>query len=225
MAKTTRTPQEVQEFKNIILQVAVDLISTMGFNNMSMRKLAGKLGMTAANIYNYYSSKDELYLDIQTNGFNVMYERCINSVKDISDPRKKLANIIREYIRFGIEDPHCYDIIFSMDTPKYRDYRNSKIEPVAFLEKQAGMKLFDATVNITKEFYRPNNINLEDLRFNIIHLWIQVHGLVSLYNSRVLQEVEENTEALISNLVEVFLMNCITTYPKDYSTTRVVKSF
>ncbi|MEZ4549411.1 MAG: TetR family transcriptional regulator [Desulfobacterales bacterium] len=36
---------------------------------MSMRKLAGRLKMTAANIYNYYQNKDDLYLAIQTRGF------------------------------------------------------------------------------------------------------------------------------------------------------------
>ena len=31
-----------------------------------MRKIATKVSMTAANIYNYYSNKDEIYLAIQT---------------------------------------------------------------------------------------------------------------------------------------------------------------
>jgi len=207
MPKVTRSPEEVNEVKDRILEAAIKLIAEVGFNNMSMRKLASKVGMTATNIYNYFSGKDELYLDIQTKGFDIMYSRFADSCNDIEDPGEKLKKIATEYLSFGFESPNWYNIIFSMDTPKYADYQNMEIEPVAYQEKQAGLKLIDFTYTIVRELRQARGLVTENDRFRTIQLWTQLHGIVSLYNSRVLQEVEEDTETIIDMLVNDFMIN------------------
>ena len=207
MPKVSRGPDELKEVKDRILEVAIKLINEMGFNNMSMRKLASKLGMTATNIYNYFSSKDELYLIIQTKGFNIMYDNFVDSCIGIKDPGLKLKNVLTEYLSFGIGSPNWYNIIFSMDTPKYADYRDKEIEPIAYLEKQAGLKLIDFTSNIVNELCQVKGLSEMNARFRTIQIWTQLHGIVSLYNSRVLQEVEEDTETIITMLVDDFIQN------------------
>jgi len=65
MPKATRSPEEVKTVKNEILETALSLMCEDGFDALTMRKLALRLKMTAANIYNYYTNKDDLYLAIQ----------------------------------------------------------------------------------------------------------------------------------------------------------------
>jgi len=62
MPKTTRSPEEVKKIKDRILETALQLLIDDGFMHFSMRKLAARLGITAASIYNYFTNKDELYL-------------------------------------------------------------------------------------------------------------------------------------------------------------------
>ena len=75
MPKPIRSPKEVETVKNDILKTALKLMCDEGFDALSMRKLAARLKMTAANIYNYYENKDDLYLAIQTRGFQMIVDR------------------------------------------------------------------------------------------------------------------------------------------------------
>ncbi len=206
MPKNIRTPEEVQEIKDTILSNAIDLIGEKGFSTLSMRKLASSLQMTAANIYNYYRNKDELYLDIQTKGFEKLYESFLEASSSVNGTEEKIIAMMNEYIRFGRENPHWYNIIFSMDTPKYDDYKSSPLQEVAYKEKQAGLKLITFTAAFLKDYYEGPDAQ-EKINHKILHVWVTLHGLVSLVNSRVLQEVEEDysifTEKIISDILKI----------------------
>lgn len=205
MVEISISSEKTQDVRERILDTAINLITTMGYNNTSMRKIALELGMSATNIYNYFSSKDSLYLEIQTKGFDILFRKFTDSCNGIENPEEKIRCIIYEYLTFGIENPSWYNIIFSMDTPKYADYRNKKIEPVAFIEKQAGLKIVYFTLDLIKEFLLLKKIPTEKAKFKTIQLWTQLHGIVSLYNSRVLQEVEEDTDTIINILADDFI--------------------
>ncbi len=57
MSKTGRPPNTSREE---ILNTALDLLREGGESGLSIRKLAGHLGIAASSIYNYFSDKDEL---------------------------------------------------------------------------------------------------------------------------------------------------------------------
>lgn len=198
LPKKIRNPEEIKKIRERTLEVAIKLLAEEGFDKMSMRKIASRLKMTAANIYNYFSSKDDLYLFIQTKGFEFILEQVTKACAGVDAPRMKLEMIISEYINFGIGNPDWYNIIFSMDSPKYADYKDMAIEPIAKLEKQAGLKLLNFTLDIVKEVSQSNNGSIEDIQFRTLQFWTSLHGFVSLHNSRVLQEVDKNTDKYTS---------------------------
>ena len=196
MPKSIRTPEEIKKVKEEILQTAITLIGEKGFGTLSMRKLAASLGMTAANIYNYYQNKDELYLDIQKKVFEKLYEAFLSLLSEEKNLQKQIKGVVSEYIRFGTENSHWYNIIFSMDTPKYADYKDSSMEPTAREEKQAGLRLITLTSALLADTGFPH----KKITRKIIQLWISMHGIVSLINSRVLQEVEPNIDSLVEEI-------------------------
>ena len=210
MPKVSRTPEEVLLVREKILTEAIHYIAQEGWPGLSMRKLAAKTGMTAANIYNYYGNKDELYLDIQTEGF----KRLVHNFREIRNSSHPAPDQLREavkcYIEFGTHYPNWYNIIFSMDTPKYADYVGTAIEPTAYEEKQEGLKLIAITIEIIHDIYDRHSLERDDAPFRAIQLWIELHGLVSLINSRVLQEVEGEYHSLTERLMENFYRSITT---------------
>jgi len=200
MPKTSRSIDEVNEIKETILSEAIKLMDQEGFDNMSMRKLAQRMSMTAANIYNYYSNKDELYLAMQTWGFVQMQKSFIVACDNIEDPAERLSIIIRKYLTYGIENFQIYNIIFSMNSPKYMDYSETDLEPVAYREKEAGLMILDFTVNLIEEIKERYEILL-DSRFYAVKIWTQLHGVVSLINSRVLQETVEDYDDIVEEII------------------------
>ena len=60
MPKTPMTKEEIENTRGRILDTALNIIIEEGFNNLSVRKIASRLGVTATTIYNYYTNKDEI---------------------------------------------------------------------------------------------------------------------------------------------------------------------
>lgn len=203
MPRATREPEEVQSVKEEILEAASDLICTEGFAAFSMRKLGDRLGMTAANIYNYYASKNELYLDIQTQGFSLLNRSFVQVLQRTSDPVKRLVGFVYAYVDFGITHKDYYDVMLGRNTPKYADYVDTALEPVARREKETAVAAIDQTERIILDAIEQNDLCLPfSARVYAIRFWINLHGLVSLMHTRVLHEVTEDAQEIIDAIVD-----------------------
>lgn len=201
MPKVAQSQEDRELVREKILDEALSIISEHGFASFSMRKLASRLGMTATTIYHYYSNKDELYLMILTKGFDMLYQRMAKVFETADGPSRKLKEMVKTYIDFGINQAHYYNIMFTSDAPKYRDYVDTEIEPVAYFEKQTALKLIDITSLALKELVRETHcIPPDQIRYVVIKLWSTLHGIISLYNSRVLPEVDEHPERIIEQI-------------------------
>ena len=203
MPKTSRAAEEVIGIKDRILETALQHLIEDGFEHFSMRKLAARLGMTAANIYNYFTNKDELYLFIQTRGFEMLYDFLYKAYERSAAPEKKLENMIRAYLKFGMDNPEYYEIMFSRNTPKYADYKGTPMEKVALLEKQTALKSADITIQALSDLFANNKtVHIDSLRFRMLQIWFTLNGMINLFNSRVLQEVEDHVDAIIKRMTQ-----------------------
>lgn len=198
-----RSPEEVETVKQKILETALDLMCEDGFDSLSMRKLATRIGMTAANIYNYYENKDELYLVIQTNGFRMLVERFAEIAGFHCGPSEKIRKMMRAYVDFGTGKPDYYEIMFSRNTPKFADYRGTPMEAAATIEKQTALKVADIACRTILEFRNSGNmISDDDAHYLTLLAWSTLHGIVNLYNSRVLQETTDDADRFIERFLD-----------------------
>ena len=86
MPKATRTSQEVDAVRDEILNCAMDILAKRGYEVLSMSKIGHKMKMTAANLYNYYGSKDELLIAMHKKGFGMTYDTLLNAVNSANTP-------------------------------------------------------------------------------------------------------------------------------------------
>ncbi|MFZ5597142.1 MAG: TetR/AcrR family transcriptional regulator [Bacillota bacterium] len=205
MPRQTRTPEEIREVKNKILEAALQSLVEEGFDRFSMRRLASRLGMTAANIYNYYTNKDELYIDIQTRGFEMLYDSIKEACDAAGDPVEKLEKMIWAYIEFGVNNSGYYNIMFSWNTPKYSDYIGTPLEQTSYLEKQTALKTAELAMEVIAGILSDRGLDTGEALYLTIKAWVTLNGLVSLINSRVLQEVDQNVEAVKQRISEDLL--------------------
>jgi AcrR family transcriptional regulator len=199
MPRISRTPEQVDAFRQEILDSALHIIVEQGFHKLSMRKIASRLGVTATTIYNYYASRDELYFFIRMRGYELLFESLVYTYNGNNDPYEKLSAVAREYVRFGILNPDYYEVMFiNRGVPKFLDCIGTPLEKVAGREKETSMQPFEF---IAREIAVQLNIADAEARYLTIKLWTELNGIVSLLNSRLLREVEEDTEPLVTRLV------------------------
>ena len=204
MPKAPAGPEVVEAIRERILKEALFIINKDGYANLSMRKLALRLGFTAKTIYNYYSNKDELYLMVLIKGFQELTEQFRAAYLSSENPVEKMRSAVHAYVRWGIENKHYYNIMFSMDTPKYTDYVGTKMEGVADLQNRIALQVAEiGTAILTEVALYNGSISTDEVPYRLLHVWSTLHGMVSLYISRVTLEVWDLQGAIDRILEEV----------------------
>lgn len=87
------------EKRSHILNVAARVFSDHGFARASMSLVAKDCGISKANIYHYYSSKDALLFDILDTYLSELRDRIIGIDMAGLDPSEQLALIVVETLR------------------------------------------------------------------------------------------------------------------------------
>lgn len=204
MPKPPASPEAVEAVRERILAETLSIINQDGYADLSMRKLARRLGFSAKTIYNYYSNKDELYLMALIKGFQELSEEFRAAYESSENPVEKLRAVVRAYVRWGIENRHYYNIMFSMNTPKYADYVGTRMEETADRQNRVALELARIGSSVLREVASYNgSIEPGDTTFHLLHIWSTLHGLVSLCISRVTLEVGNLQEVTDRVLEEV----------------------
>ncbi len=185
MPKKARTPEEIEEVKQRILEKALELIGEDGYRSFSMRKLASKLNMTATPIYGYYKNKDEIYISVLLQGFETLYQILSDAYGVGKNPVERLKNVCREFIKFGINNPNLYNVMLVLDVPKFYDYVGTSTESLASLELDAAIRVRDLGILAIREAGLLREDTSETGAMVMIDILCSMHGFVSLVNSRI----------------------------------------
>jgi AcrR family transcriptional regulator len=210
MPRPQRAPDEVAAVKQGILEKALTVLNEDGYVKLSMSKVAERVGMTAANLYNYFANKDELILALQTRITERMYEEYRAAYARHEDPFLRLEAFMRILLHLGIHHPNDYDLLFSITAPRFEDYVGTNLEPVARSEKD---RAYDIAVK-TRQIYRQVVLEIADrygsfspseVSLVLDELWCTVHGAVMLYNRNFLSRFSESDEAVVYKICEAAL--------------------
>lgn len=190
MTKTARDTKTIEKIKESIIARAVEIINAEGFARMTMRKIASKNGMSATNLYNYFSSKDEIYINILIRGFRLLHERLISVFDEHDEPLVRGRKFIMAYLTFGIQNYNYYEIMFSPALPKYNDYVGTPLEKLAAIEMDYSKKIIELSVAAVGDVLKKQKrVNAAETERRMIEIWSMLHGMISLYNSRMIDYV------------------------------------
>lgn len=195
MTKPARTREQVDQIKQQILSSALSILSIQGYNALTMRSIAARCKMTAANIYNYFHSKDDIYLELVIQGFEILHSAISEALEKPLPPNKMLGAVLDAYYEFGKSYGEHYDIMFTLPTPKFNDYAGTPLEAKARKEMELSEKIIAMLVNFARGLlpYKKTNVH-EETVLRLIEGWGAIHGIVSLSRSRVLSYVTADTD-------------------------------
>lgn len=203
MTKPARKREEIEKIKNVILEKALSIIIKKGYTSLTMRSLASATGMTATNLYNYFGGKDDIYLHLVIQGFEILHGRLEAAYGSESDPVKRIRAMIETYFHFGMENSPYYDIMFTLPTPKFRDYLGTEFEAVARIEMDLSMKIADLAALAAQEAAgRRRGMTREAAGRRILHIWSLLHGIISLSRSKVMDYLVDDVPELFQEIVD-----------------------
>lgn len=98
MARTTGSTGPRTE--EAIRLAAVELIAAHGFEAMTLRQLADKVGIQPGAIYRYFPSKGQLLVDLQVEHLEFLLGHWAQEQPDTDDPVARLRAFVDFHIRF-----------------------------------------------------------------------------------------------------------------------------
>lgn len=200
MPPKPRAEHEIEAEKNNIIDAAVELVSQKGLDQFTMRSLAQKVGMSPTNIYNYFYSKDELYIHMRIRGFVLLLENLTRAVeqKENNTPVLKLKAYCTEYISFGLEHAGYYQIMLNSTDPKMLDFIGTPLEEIAVKEKNSSIRTLYYLEKLLGDCVQADDETLCVIATRIV---CELHGVISLVHSRIILEIGVEQDTLMENLV------------------------
>src|SRR5215204_2126685 len=166
-----RLQSDKENLRQEIMDAAREMFVAEGYANVSMRKIADKIGYSATTIYLYFKDKNDLLHQICEQTFAQLAEN-IKAIYRLSDsPLEKLRSGLREYIYFGLKHPSQYEIVFITPLP---------VETQGGFEESNGRLAFDTMRTVIQECVSASLLKHNDVELISQTLWAGIHGVTSL---------------------------------------------
>jgi len=154
MGVKERKEREREERRELILNAANDIITSEGFDNLSIRKIADRIEYSPAIIYHYFRDKDDIVNHLMKKGYKKIVD-AVSSVQVLSvEPAQKLREMMRNYIDAALLMPDEYIAVQLNRAPGVLEYTSSLFEGASG-KKPALRVLFQCL----KEIYRDKDID------------------------------------------------------------------
>jgi AcrR family transcriptional regulator len=157
------------DLKKALIEAGLEIIMREGIDNLSMRAVSKKIGVSHAALYRHFKGKKELVVAIALAGFQMLDSKLsTTNRKSGTDPLTQLAAGSKAYIAFAVAHPDYYRIMFREHIRNKTDY------PELF---EAFDKLFKQTVGIIINYKAERGVDAE---ITAVAIWSLLHGYASL---------------------------------------------
>lgn len=214
MGRIKMSEEQFLKNRQNILDTALQILVEKGLKDVSARKVAAALNMTATNIYNYYKNKDELIFAMQNYGFKMLWDQLESSYSESLEPIDNIRGFINAYLSFAMNQPRIYSLMFGAGFEKYYKHciGSKHFNYIFFNEEDMSLKIPNV-VSSTIDKAKKNNprISNDNSSKLALKLFSASHGFITLYNNNFLNYIVPNEVEFLKENVE-YLVKPFETY-------------
>lgn len=200
MGVVERKEREKEEMRQRILTAAQKLFLTKGFEKTSIRNIADAIEYSPGTIYLYFKDKNDLLFALHQMAFEVM----INELSNVGEHPTAFDAFVqmgRNYVKFALENPEKYDLMFLMIAPIESLECNEDI----WDDGKQALDLLKTTIEACKQEGYFSKDKTDDLALMI---WSTMHGMVTIYGRRrmsMFKETDEENKERINKAFNTFV--------------------
>ena len=95
------------DLRNALIQAGLELLAEGGVQELDLRKVARRAGVSHAAPYRHFADKQALIAAINEEGFHLLAERIRSTLREVSDePFEQLLGVALAYVRTEYAKPH-----------------------------------------------------------------------------------------------------------------------
>ncbi len=203
-----RTEKNINERKIAIQEAAFTLFKNNGYDDVSFNGIALQAGFTKSNMYRYFSSKEEIFLNIFSDLFERWVNDCLKSLKKLKS-NTALITFAKTYV-----DSHKNHTKFLDLTPILflSLERNSSYDQLLKFKTLAKNLLYQLAVEISRIFPNlPLNKSFQYLNLSFAatsSFWAGSKNnevLIKVYNQDKLKDLKMNFEEDLASAIVVIM--------------------
>jgi AcrR family transcriptional regulator len=117
------TDEDVARFRDRLCDVAERLFAEHGPEAVTIRQLAAELGVSAMTPYRYFKDKDAILAAVRARGFDRHADALEEARNEAGGDAVAKANAIGgAYVRFALDHPEAYRLMFDVTQPTAEAY-------------------------------------------------------------------------------------------------------
>jgi AcrR family transcriptional regulator len=147
------------------------MIDTGDADSVSIRAIADAVGVTPPSIYLHFPDKESLILAVSERHFETFDSAIEEAGASTEDPVESLRRRGRAYVRFGLENPEPYRILFMT-----RGSADRRLEALS----GAGARAFQHLVDAVQRAIDAGAFRSVDPMLAATGVWTAFHGITSL---------------------------------------------
>ncbi len=160
------------DLKNALTQAGIDLLSEQGLPALSLRKVAGRAGVSHAAPYAHFKDKQALIAAISTEGYRKLYDSLAAVVEQYRrDPLRQLIEAAWAYVQFALREPAHFKITLSGVVEKAQEYPSFE---------EMTHKAFGLLVEVTEACQQAGILKSGPADKAAVSVWSVVHGFTTL---------------------------------------------
>jgi len=203
-----RTEDKKNERKEAIYEAAFTLFKKKGYENVSFNGIAVEAGFTKSNMYRYFSSREEIFLNI----FSVLFEKWVaDCLKQLG--KLKVNENVEQFSKIYVKTLKRHSEFLDLTPLMFISLeKNSSYEQLIEFKRLAKNLLYGITLEISRIF--PEIKNERAFKFlNLSHAattnyWagtMQNDSLRKVYKLEEFKELKPNFEKDLTSAIEIIV--------------------
>lgn len=171
-----------------IAECALRILETEGAQAVSMRRVAGEVGVTAMAIYHHFANREALLNQVVNAEFARLadfYDR----TPAAAGFEAQMAGMLDGYIDYALAHPRIFDYVFAEPRPGARRF------PEDFRERKS--PTLTPIADTLAYWMEQGRLKRDDVWEVAMELWAHVHGYLALYRGGRIDMPEEEFRALV----------------------------
>jgi AcrR family transcriptional regulator len=122
-----RREKQKAELRSELVDAARKLVQEEGYEGLTIRKLAKRVGYAPMSVYSYFADKQDILFALAQDAFETLARRIESHPAD--DPIEALQAVLIEYAAFGLENPNEYRTVFMTEKQKPPNFEMEEDNP------------------------------------------------------------------------------------------------
>jgi AcrR family transcriptional regulator len=182
-AKKTAPPLELRD---ACIVAAQEVIAERGLENLSLREVARKLGVSHQAPYKHYPSRDHLLAEVMRRCFQ-RFAAHLDARPRQDDPAEDLEGLGLQYLDYARQHPLEYRLMFGTTWPEPAE--------AADLARDA-THAFDVLRGVLRRLHGDTPATREAVDLDALYIWSTVHGLAGVMNGPCIDHLDVKAKVL-----------------------------